>query len=219
MEHTDAIESNAAERYLLGEMSDDEQASFEQHYFDCRVCAADVTDGTRLMMAGRVVAAEERRTSNVVPMPVRRFQWLPAAAAASLIFGLLGTGIGYRVGSRQPAAAPTALVRVVPIETGVSRAATPNEIPTVRADDVVRFDIEPHDEAERYFAVVACGGKNQSTDEISREVAAEAVSLRLGQLPAGRCELVIEGVRKDGNRFEITRSPFTFTTGEKSRVR
>jgi hypothetical protein len=215
MEHTDAIESNAAERYLLGEMSDDEQASFEQHYFDCRVCAADVTDGTRVMMAGRVVAAEEARTSNVVPMPVRRFQWLPAAAAASLIFGLLGTGIGYRAASRQP----TALVRVVPIETGVSRAATPDEIPTVRAGDLLRFDIEPHDEAVRYFAVVACGGKNQSTDEISREVAAEAVSLQLGQLPAGRCELVIEGVRKDGNRFEITRSPFTFTTGEKSRVR
>jgi hypothetical protein len=39
-------------------------------------------------------------------------------------------------------------------------------------------------------------------------MAADAVILRIGELPAGRCELVVRGVRKDGKRFRITSSPF-----------
>lgn len=214
MEHTDAILTNAVERYLLGEMTEAEQGIFEEHYFDCRVCAADVTDGTRMMMAGRHVAAEQAQAANVVAMPAGRFRWIPAAAAASLIFGLLGSGVGYRVALQQHQPS-TELVRVVQMETGVSRAGTPRNVPTVRPGDELRFDVEPYDEAERYAAAVHCGGKVQSTHGISREMAADAIFLRLGELPAGRCELVIEGVRKDGNRFEITSSPFVVRVGER----
>lgn len=206
MKHEDAIRTEAVERYLIGEMTDDEREIFEEHYFDCPVCAADVTDGTRMMVAGRVVAAEDPRTWNVVSMP-KRFQWLPAAAAASLAFTLLGGQAGYLIAMRQQHN-PTELVRVARLETGVSRAGTPAEIPVVRPGDELRFDVEPSDGAVSYAAVVTCGGKTESTHGISREMAADAVSLRLGELPAGRCELVIQGVRKDGKRFRITSSPF-----------
>ena len=203
MEHKDAIEARAVERYLLDEMSETERAVFEEHYFDCRVCAADITEGTRLLVVGEAVAAENEQPPNVVPF---RDRWIPAAAAASLIF-LLGTGAGYRVAGwrHKPV---TELVQAVRIDTGVSRAGTPAVIQTVQTGDVLRFDVEPRDDAASYDVVVACGGKIQSRDGISREMAADAVSLRLGELPTGRCELVIEGVRKDGNRFEITSSPF-----------
>lgn len=214
MRHEDAIRDNAIERYLLGEMTEDEQGIFEEHYFDCRACAAEVTDGTRMMMAGRIVAAEEAQTSNVVPMPIRRFQWFPAAAAASLIFGFLGSGVGYRLALQQHEPS-TQLVRVVDIQTGVSRAETPGVVKTVRVGDELRFDVEPHDEAERYAAVVTCGGKMQSRHGITREMAEDAILLRLGELPAGRCNLVIEGVRKDGKPFEITSSPFNVGVGER----
>lgn len=214
MEHTDAILTNAVERYLLGEMPEAEQGIFEEHYFDCRVCAADVTDGTRMMMAGRAVAAEEAQTSNVVRMPVPRFRWIPAAAAASVIFGTLGSGIGYRVASLQHERT-TELVRVVRINTGAFRAVTPDAVPMMQAGHQLQFDVEPHDEAVRYAATVTCGGKVQSTHSITRATAEHAVSLRLGELPPGRCDLVIEGVREDGNRFEITRSPFKVGVGER----
>jgi hypothetical protein len=217
MEHTDATLSHAVERYLLGEMTEAEQGIFEEHFFDCPVCAADVTDGTRMMIAGRAVVEEKRaeedraaaataQPSNVVPMPIPS-RWLPAAAAASLIFGLIGGGTGYQIANRQHHE-PTALVRVARLDTGLSRAGTPPEIPIVRPGEVLRFDVEPDDAATQYEAVIRCGGKSQSTHGISREMAADAVSLRLGELPAGRCELVIEGVREDGKRFEITTSPF-----------
>ena len=207
MEHENAIETKAVERYLLGEMNEDEQGIFEEHYFDCRICAADVTDGTRLMMAGRLVAAEDAQASKVVPMKAGRFRWAPLAAAASLVISLLSGGLGYRMALTKHDR-PTELVRVVQMDTGVSRAGTPGDIPTVRAGEELRFDVEPDDDAARYAAVITCSGTTQSTHGISREMAADAITLRLGKLPAGRCELVIEGVRKDGNRFEITRSPF-----------
>lgn len=217
MEHKDATKTRAVERYLLGEMLEDERAVFEDHYFDCRVCAADITDGTRLMVVGRVVAAENPQPSNVVPFRPDRVEWIPAAAAASLIFGLLGTVAGYYYGVRPQHEPATEIVRSVRIDTGVSRAGTSGEAPTVRAGDELRFDVEPHDDAARYAVAVTCGGKIRSRHGISRTMAADAISLRLVELPPGRCELVIEGVRKDGNRFEITRSPFE--VGERSGVR
>jgi hypothetical protein len=212
MKHEDAIQSQSVERYLLREMTEDEQGIFEEHFFDCAVCAADVTDGTRMMMAGRAVVEEERRqaaragTSNVVP--IRRPWWpLPAAAAASLILPLLGGGIGYRLAMNQQHG-HTELVQVAWLETGVPRGGTPVETPEVRPGDGLRFDVPADDDAVRYVAVITCGGKTQSSNGISREMAAEPVTLRLGDLPAGPCELVVQGVRKDGNPLKPTNSPF-----------
>ena len=219
MKHEDAIEKDALSRYLLGQMPEDEQEIFEEHAFDCAICAAGVTDGTRMMVAGRFVVEEEREEAenwtaenlvlpNVdpmpIPMPAPKPPWwnLPMAATASLAFTLLGYVLATPWHDR------TGIVNVVGIETGVSRAATPAEIPLVRPGDALRFDVEPSDDAVAYDAVISCGGKTESTDRISREMAADAVTLRIGELPAGRCELVIQGVRKDGKRFPITSSPF-----------
>lgn len=206
MEHEDAIKNSAAERYLLGQMVEDERAIFEEHYFDCRVCAADITEGTRLMVVGQVVAAEPEQTSNVVPFR-RWFDWAPAATAASLFFGLLGAAGGYRVAQVQHRPS-TELVQPIQLASGVSRAGTAPKAPVVYTGDELRLDVEPRDEAVRYEAVITCGEKIQWRRGISREMAVDAIGVRLGELPAGRCALVIEGVREDGNRFEITKSPF-----------
>jgi hypothetical protein len=200
MEHEDAIRENAVQRYLLRKMTEDEREIFEEHYFDCFVCAADVTDGTRMMIAGQA-------TVNVVPMPKRKPLLWPAVAAASLVLPLLGAGVGYRLASQRQHA-PTELVRVTRLETGVSRAGVPAASPVLQPGDALQFDVEPSDDAVEYVAAVACGGKEEFTHRISRAEAADAVTLRLGELPASRCELVVQGVRKDGKRFRITSSPF-----------
>ena len=204
MKHEDAIRNQSVERYLLREMTEDEQGIFEEHFFDCADCAADVSDGHRMMMAGRAVAAEPPKVVRI--WEVWRRIPAPAAAAASLLLPLLGGGVGYQLASQRHKA--TEIVQVARLETGVSRAGTPAEIPVVRPGDELRFDVVPSDEAVAYAAAVQCGGKTESTHGISREMAADAVTLRIGELPAGRCELVVQGVRKDGKRFWITSSPF-----------
>lgn len=222
MEHEDAIRSRAVERYLLDQMVEDERAIFEEHYFDCRVCAADITEGMRLMVVGREVVGGQVDVTNDVRnvVPIRRwFEWIPATAAtaaASVVFGLLGAGAGYRIAQvrHRP---PTELVQPIQIATGVFRAGTIEKIPDVHAGDELRFDVVPHDDAASYVAVITCGKKIHWRHGISREMAAGAIAVRIGELPAGRCALVIEGVRKDGNRFEITNSPFE--VGERAGVR
>lgn len=214
MSHEDAIATKAVERYLLRSMTDDERAIFEEHYFYCDDCTADLTDGTRMMIAGKSVAEEELepawKQEDVKPVPskvvpIKRFQWVRQAAAASLVFALLGGAGGYRLAMWRWSEPPTGLI--VRID-GIRRAGAAPTVPVVRPGDELRFDVEPSDDAASYEAVVTCGGKTESTHGISREMAADAVSLRIGELPAGRCELVVQGVRKDGKRFWITTRPF-----------
>ena len=39
MEHTEAVQLKAAERYVLGELTGDLRAQYEDHYFGCAECA------------------------------------------------------------------------------------------------------------------------------------------------------------------------------------
>ena len=44
MEHDQAMEIMAAEKYVLGELRDEEREQFEEHFFSCSHCAQDVKD-------------------------------------------------------------------------------------------------------------------------------------------------------------------------------
>src|SRR4051812_31648442 len=103
MTHENALETLASERYLLGEMSELERHQFEEHYFSCAECAADVRDGelmrgaaARAVGAPRgaatTVATHEPRT-NVLPwrQRLRPAALVPFAAAAA--FALM---VGYQ---------------------------------------------------------------------------------------------------------------------------
>jgi hypothetical protein len=51
MNHAQAVETHAVERYLLNEMSELDRHAFEAHYFECETCADDVRAGA-LMREG-----------------------------------------------------------------------------------------------------------------------------------------------------------------------
>jgi hypothetical protein len=53
MEHDRAVETQAVERYLLGEMTPDEREEFEEHYFACAECARDVRAAARFRANAR----------------------------------------------------------------------------------------------------------------------------------------------------------------------
>jgi hypothetical protein len=57
MTHEDALETLASERYLLGDMSELERHLFEDHYFCCAECAADVRDGALMRDAAMLFPA------------------------------------------------------------------------------------------------------------------------------------------------------------------
>jgi hypothetical protein len=90
MDHREAVTGGAAERYLLGQMSETEQRAFEEHFFECAECAADVEAGASLAANAAEVFAEEPAP------PVRHtpywgggWRW-PALAFCALLLALIG---------------------------------------------------------------------------------------------------------------------------------
>ncbi len=84
MDHQQAVASQAVEKYLLGEMSVAERLSFEEHYFGCAECAADVEAGAILAANVRAVFREEENRVRTAEGPsVRWFDWRWAAVALS----------------------------------------------------------------------------------------------------------------------------------------
>jgi hypothetical protein len=98
MDHLQAVNTLAIERYLLEEMPQEERESFEEHFFSCAECAEDaraaatMRDGAAAGLA-RTNAAPAVDRGAVLPFRPPSRSWrssvaLPWAAAATLAIGL-----------------------------------------------------------------------------------------------------------------------------------
>ena len=58
MDHNEAIQQMAAERYLLGELTPELRDAFEEHAFDCPECAVDLRAGAAFINAAKVELPE-----------------------------------------------------------------------------------------------------------------------------------------------------------------
>lgn len=67
MEHQSAVELRFAERYLLDELSPEETASFEAHFFECALCAEDVRQGARFVANLKAVVREDIQAQTIPP--------------------------------------------------------------------------------------------------------------------------------------------------------
>lgn len=229
MEHQTAIDTLAPERYTLEEMDDAEREAFEEHYFGCIICAKAVKTLDRMFRVGKEVAQElaieedaevlEERAKNsgVVPFPQPRRRTVPAWAAAASVMLLAGS-TAYnelvripRIMQMQapPAVEQLAFDRTSIVNPPLTSAMRDDGEPMKAPAD--RLLIQPVPiEHEDQFVGYACkvrrsDGKILQSVPIIPEQTSETVFVALRPLPAGVYDVVIEGVRKDGNRSEITR--------------
>lgn len=97
MEHSEAIQGKAVERYFLGEMSTSERDRFEEHFFTCTDCAEDVRAAATFADNARAVFAEQPGHSRPASSAGTEagaswFSWLwQPAFAAPLAAGLVLT--------------------------------------------------------------------------------------------------------------------------------
>jgi anti-sigma factor RsiW len=100
MEHDEAIQQKATERYLLGELSPEQRDQFEEHLFACQDCALDLRAGAVLVERSKVILSQRPAVSTVLA-PVtttartRWSFWLRPAFAAP-VFALLLAVIVYQ---------------------------------------------------------------------------------------------------------------------------
>ena len=72
MDHFQALDTKASERYLLSEMSEAERFEYEAHYFGCEECAEDVRAGMALERGAKAVLEHKAETE-----PHRRYEREP----------------------------------------------------------------------------------------------------------------------------------------------
>jgi hypothetical protein len=70
MDHSEATATQAAEKYLLGELPEAERSSFEEHFFECQECASDVEAGVLFADTARAVFREQKPLAE----PARSFE-------------------------------------------------------------------------------------------------------------------------------------------------
>lgn len=204
MTHDEAKKSMAAEAYILDDLEAAERNAFEEHFFDCTDCTADVLDAATI--------ADGVRTGNVV-----RFRdysrWAAAAAAAAVVIGLSSQYAPKIAGLWRHSPAPIGQpARVIAPEKVIELEATRGAaaIYHVRANQPVGiyFTIPPSDVPPSAYtcALLDASGHILKTLEVRRDQAAEPVRLSLsaGTLRKGDYKVVIRG----GDR-EIPAYPFT----------
>ena len=99
MDHNEAIQLQAAVKYVLGELSPVQREEYEEHYFDCAECAVDIKALATFADTTREVLRQERARAlakDLVPVRGGWLRWLqpalvPACAALLLIIAYQNT--------------------------------------------------------------------------------------------------------------------------------
>jgi anti-sigma-K factor RskA len=65
IDHQQATKNMMAERYLLGELNENERDAFEEHLFECSKCFAQVKAGAEFVSSLKEIGAAEAETAGV----------------------------------------------------------------------------------------------------------------------------------------------------------
>ncbi len=219
MDHAEALQSHATERYLLGEMTSQQRDAYEEHYFACTECASDIRSTAVLIDNARERFRREF-AAQAAREPRDFFSWMRPAYAMAAV-AVLVVFIGYQN-----------LVSIPRLKQGTADSAQPlTSFSLVTAgsrggNDLVfnvrrhqpfglYVDIPGNQNYGSYIAEVQTeSGSAKFTVPVSAEQAKETVQLLIpaSVLASGRYNLVILGINtadRMGAGQEIVRYPFT----------
>ncbi len=223
MDHNEAVKSQAAEKYFLGELAGTEREAFEEHFFDCEECAADVKstavlvdnvrEALRTAPDQKKAAVRETRTEGFLSW------WRPAYSFAAV--ALLLITVGYQNFVQIPQLRHESLTKAEALPsfslvTAGSRSADGALEIAVPADTPFGIYVDiPSDSGFRSYSadIVNQAGALRLSVPISTEQTRDTVQLLIpGSLLApGQYDLVIRGYKADSatkGGEEIARHPF-----------
>ena len=219
MNHDEAIREQAVERYLLGELAEDARARFEEHFFDCAICASDLKTGAILvdaLRADRLPIAAPKPDIHLIPKRTSPWlrPWLVPALAASLLV------VAYQNILVLPAMRKAVVVAQTPaVMNNVILAnidARGSDIPKLAAPALASFLISVDIPSKSVYASYICLLYNSSGDRlwqmpITAQQAENTVSLRVPteKAASGTNELRVLGVpAAGGSPAEVGRYRF-----------
>ena len=196
MDHNRAVKSQAVERYLLGEMKDEERDTFEEHFFTCEECAEEVRAGARFGANAREVLPEFPRE----PAPGRekapvRWWHPPALAWATAALGIL---VVYQAAIQVPALKRQLRPQAVPALALHATTRGGDSLPVVPASAgpfTVYFDVLGEPAQSSYTCVLTdAHGNVVETLEAPAPKPGDALTVLLNrsQLDPGRYTLTLK---------------------------
>jgi hypothetical protein len=210
MEHSEAVQLMATEKYFLNELTVEDRDRFEEHLFGCQDCALDVRTAARFLEHSKVALSSPvfgtHAGAPVADRPhwVRRLWPALATAAAVILLGLASYQnlIEYpRLGSALAVAkAPQILPSAVLVN---SRDAV---VPVVRVPRTAPFlllmDVPGQAQFSSYTAELhASGGAVEWTLPIGVEAARDTIGVRVpGVERSGEYVLALYGVTAGGEK-------------------
>jgi hypothetical protein len=220
MNHNDAVRLQAAEKYVLNELTDAERDAYEEHYFDCPACADELKTTVAFMENARQVFREGAFEPQAVPARAAVsapstggfFAWLKPAFAIP-VFAALLLVIGYQNAVMIPrlerVSAPSAAAQVVRYfslqPAGARAAESAAQTFQVGANEDFSIDVDmPGDSADGYLCQIQDeAGRVRVTLPVSAEEAKNTVRVNIpgGSLQAGKYNFVIfKGQAQDASR-------------------
>jgi hypothetical protein len=205
MDHSDALRLQAAEKYVLGDLSPELRDEYEEHYFDCQACATDVKTAVAFVDATRAAFREDSRKAHEpqpAPAPRHWLAWLRPAIAVPAMAALVAI-LGY-----QTFVAIPALKRNVPTAVGSanfvsligenSRGQAAARSILIQRDKpaILEIDIPPSSDFSMYLcSLQRASGQAIFAAQVSAADAASTVHLIVpaGVLHPGPYTLVISG--------------------------
>jgi anti-sigma factor RsiW len=123
MDHEVSIRTQAAEKYLLGELRQSDREEFEQHFFECPECAEEVRLGFQFAESAKTVFREEPPCNRPARAPTRqnRFAWLGFATLTPLAASLaMATLVCYQN-----------VIQIPALRAHVEQLQTPRELASI----------------------------------------------------------------------------------------
>jgi len=224
MDHSEAVEQMAAERYLLNELAPELRDAFEEHVFDCQECAFDLRAGAAFIDEARIQLPELATPSaaesqpdpakHAVKKPKWFFWWQPAFAAPA--FAALLLVIGYQnlatIPSLRSAATQPRLLPWVSLHAGTRGSAHIPVAADPKQGAVILIDLPQDTSYATYaFDLYDPQGKKLWSQSLpspgDQSGGDKTISLLIpgSQLHPGAYTLAISGVNSGGDRTEIDR--------------
>lgn len=215
IDHEQAMKDLVAERYLLGELTEDDREAYEEHLFTCTVCFEQVSLGTEFIGHLRQSGSHQTvRAGSTRPGFMAALLGSLRQPASAMAFGLLlcvGGFSAYQNSVISRLKEPK--LGLHSVLTGIAHGAGDGKLLQVSRNMSLGLSVEytPKGEFVSYYArVLTESGKVKYTLVIPSNLAGGMASIDVPAeaLDPGKYSIIVSGRTNDGIENEVGRGAF-----------
>ena len=205
MDHAQAVRSQLLEKYLLGDLKGKGLEEFEEHFFECALCAEEIQVAT--LLADNAAAELKLRPARETGLSTGKsksgwqqwfqIEWGQPAMVMPLLALVVVSGLWVRdheklAGELAQAMAPQSFATVALENT---RGSGPASVTRSGRFFAVEFYVEPASQFEEYNIEISGNGIESATVIASRPAPGSSfnVLLPVARFKAGRYEFLVHG--------------------------